>query len=88
MSLLKKPHSQKLSIVLSLIVLIVLGFISYFNSLKGDFIWDDHLLVKDNVYIKSFNHIDKIFTKDLGQGVGVQFNFYRHGIGVCQVEMH
>ncbi|MBN3040258.1 MAG: tetratricopeptide repeat protein, partial [Candidatus Omnitrophica bacterium] len=40
-------------------------------------IWDDHLLIKDNIYIKSFIHLDKIFTQDLGQGVGVKFNFYR-----------
>ena len=59
------------------VVLVILGFAVYTNSLGGKFVWDDHILIKDNIYIKSFSHIGDIFTKDFGQGAGVRYHFYR-----------
>ena len=34
---------------LAVVSIIVLGFIIYSNSLNGAFIWDDNVLVKDNL---------------------------------------
>jgi tetratricopeptide (TPR) repeat protein len=58
-------------------LIIIAGAAIYANSLRGEFLWDDHLLVKDNVYTKSFSHLPAIFTQDHGRGAGVRYNFYR-----------
>jgi len=63
--------------LVSVAVLIILDFVLYANSLGGKFVWDDHLLIKDNVYIRSFSYVGDIFTKDFGQGAGVKYHFYR-----------
>jgi len=60
-----------------LALIVILGFVVYANSLGGRFVWDDHILIKDNVYIKSFSNIGNIFTEDFGQGSGVRYHFYR-----------
>ena len=58
-------------------VIAALGFIVYFNSLWGEFIWDDAALIKDNAYIKSWTKIANIFTENIGSGAGAEINFYR-----------
>ena len=58
-------------------LIIVLGFIVYGNSLNGKFIWDDEALVENNIYIRNWSNIEKIFTKDIGAGAGEEFGFYR-----------
>ncbi|MFH1413331.1 MAG: tetratricopeptide repeat protein [Candidatus Omnitrophota bacterium] len=67
------------NITISLILIIILGFIIYANSINGQFIWDDKYLVRDNVYIKNFTHIPDIFTQGIGSGSGAgrQYSFYR-----------
>ncbi|UCC94803.1 MAG: tetratricopeptide repeat protein [Candidatus Omnitrophota bacterium] len=50
------------------VVIAIVGFAVYANSLKGEFIWDDEGLVKNNIYIKSFSHLPDIFTEPLGVG--------------------
>lgn len=72
----RNPYANKLSF-LSVILIIIFGFISYANSLNGEFIWDDNGLVKDNVYIKSWANLTKIFTKNVEAGVGGKSSFYR-----------
>jgi len=42
-------------------LIIILGSVVYSNSLDGEFVWDDQYLVKDNVYIKSFSYLPRIF---------------------------
>ena len=63
--------------ILSISLIIILGFAVYSNSLKGKFIWDDKILIEDNVYIKSLTHLPKIFTKDTGAGAGERYSSYR-----------
>lgn len=62
-----------------IILIAALGFMVYANSLGGKFLYDDDKLIRDNVYIKSWSNIAKIFTKDIGSGAGTlyNFNFYR-----------
>lgn len=71
----KNPDNK--SILMSLILIIIFGFTAYGNSLKGEFLWDDEFLVENNVYIKSWSNIPKIFTKDIGAGAGKKYYFYR-----------
>ncbi|MCP4650989.1 MAG: tetratricopeptide repeat protein [PVC group bacterium] len=60
-----------------LLALIFTGCVIYAGAINGQFIWDDHLLIKDNVYIKSWNHLQEIFTQDYGAGVGREYHLYR-----------
>ena len=68
---------QKRDIFISLALIIILGFAVYANSIKGEFIWDDEFLVQDNVYIRNWSHISKLFTENIGAGAGEIFHFYR-----------
>ena len=49
-------------------LLVIVGFGLYANSLNNSFIWDDTLLIVKNPLIKSFDHIDRIFTTSYTQG--------------------
>jgi len=73
-------HTQKLirkNHLFATIVLIILGVIVYANSFNGQFIWDDDLVIKNNIYITQWQYLPKIFTEDVGIGAGQKFNFYR-----------
>lgn len=65
------------SVLISCALIITLGFIVYANSLDGEFIWDDYHLIRDNLYIRSYSNIDKIFSENMGASVGSKFNSYR-----------
>lgn len=65
------------SLWMSIGLIAALGFLVYANSLGGAFIWDDAYLVRDNPHIKAWANIPKVFTEDIGAGVGHSFNFYR-----------
>jgi len=57
--------------------IVIAGLVSYHNAINGEFVWDDMVLIKDNMYIRSFAHLDKVFTRGIGEGAGVQSNSYR-----------
>jgi tetratricopeptide (TPR) repeat protein len=59
------------------LLIAIWGSLLYSNSLNGKFIWDDNDLVKNNVYIKSWSNIGKIFTKNIREGARREGNFYR-----------
>jgi len=69
--------SKSPQIFLSIALVIVLGFAVYGNSLNNGFIWDDDILIENNEHIKSWSHLAKVFTKDLGAGTGNKFMSYR-----------
>lgn len=58
------------------VLIIVLGFSVYMNSLNGRFVWDDEDLVKNNIYIKDRSYIGKIFTEDIEGGAGKRSSLY------------
>ena len=60
-----------------IIIIICAAAICYANSLSGKFIWDDRYLIKDNIYIKDWSHIAKVFTQDIGAGAGINSSSYR-----------
>lgn len=76
-----KPESRidRKSIIISVLLLIILGFICYGNSITHRFIYDDISLITDNIYIRSWSNIENIFTKNLAAGGvgGWQSSFYR-----------
>lgn len=43
---------QKLKLFIPLIFIATFGFIIYADVIKGKFIWDDNLLLKDNPRLK------------------------------------
>ncbi|MGD9014983.1 MAG: tetratricopeptide repeat protein [Candidatus Omnitrophota bacterium] len=69
--------TNKRSLFVSAVLIIILGLAVYANSLNGKFVWDDDVLIRDNVYIKNWSHIHDIVTKDIGAGAGRQYNSYR-----------
>ncbi|MDB4349807.1 tetratricopeptide repeat protein, partial [Omnitrophica bacterium] len=74
-----KKHilENKKGLFVSLALIIILGLAIYANSLGGQFIWDDELLVRDNAYIRDWTNMRNIFTKDIGSGAGRAFKPYR-----------
>jgi tetratricopeptide (TPR) repeat protein len=71
---------QKITVamqVVLIIVLIVLGFGVYLNSVNGGFIWDEEFLIKNNLHIKSWENIGIIFGESIGAGAKNNSNFYR-----------
>lgn len=74
------PDSQKLSnkfLFLSLALIVFMGVLVYANSLNGQFLWDDEVLVKYNPHIKDWAHLKTIFTSRLGSTAKEAGAFYR-----------
>lgn len=63
--------------ILVLLLLCVICFLAYFNSLSNPFIWDDEALVVKNTLIRSASNLPAAFTNDLYFGVSSGSNFYR-----------
>lgn len=68
---------RSISSKIPLILIAILGFSLYLNSLNGKFIWDDEHLVKNNVYLKNGSRTLEVFATDIGAGSGVRYRFYR-----------
>ncbi len=64
---------------ISCLVLFTLSFSLYFNSLFGNFVWDDHYLIDENPKISDPASIPHFFTKDfwINSSVNFQSGFYR-----------
>jgi len=68
---------KKLTVLIHLATIIILGFAVYGNSLTGQFIYDDMILVKENQIITQPAYLPDIFSQDIGSGYGYRYNFYR-----------
>jgi len=68
---------DKKTLSLSIILIIVLGLIAYANSLSGQFLFDDELLIKENSFIRNATGIEKFFTTDIMARAGLISAFYR-----------
>ena len=62
---------------MQIILIIILGFTVYGDSIKGKFVWDDYFQVRDNVYIRDWANLHKIFSEDIASGAGYKAPFYR-----------
>jgi tetratricopeptide (TPR) repeat protein len=58
-------------------LLITLGFFVYSNSLNNQFVWDDHILIENNVYLRSLAGLAHLFKENIASGGGEKFNSYR-----------
>jgi len=70
--------SKEANSYLCLFLIIFIGLAIYSNSLNGQFIWDDNVLVKNNDYIKDWSSVDKLFAGNISTYFnGAGLNFYR-----------
>ncbi len=69
-------YDKKWVIAVCVMVFIV-GFLVYANTIGNDFIWDDEYLILNNSQIKSFIHIGNVFKTYVGYGSENINNFYR-----------
>jgi tetratricopeptide (TPR) repeat protein len=66
------------NIVITFVLFAIMGFIVYANALKGGFIWDDELLVQDNMVIRGLSKMPDFFTQDISGRQDVhRYGFYR-----------
>lgn len=68
-----KPYAT----IAVIILITILGFAVYGNSITGGFIWDDYYVVKDNVYIKNLSYLPDIFSKNTYAGANIAYFSYR-----------
>ncbi|MFA6320475.1 MAG: tetratricopeptide repeat protein [Candidatus Omnitrophota bacterium] len=61
--------SFKISFI-SIALIVVIGFAIYANSLQNQFVYDDDLLVKNNVFLTKLSNIKYLFTKEYYAGSG------------------
>ncbi len=50
--------------LIALAIIAVVSFITYGNTLTGEFIWDDRELILDNYYVKNWENLPTIFSSD------------------------
>lgn len=61
-----------------ILIIVILGFSIYANSLDGKFIGDDSTLIEHNEYLRNWKHIPKFFHENISAGAGLEnFPFYR-----------
>jgi tetratricopeptide (TPR) repeat protein len=63
--------------ILILAVIILLGTVTYINTLNNGFVWDDEFLITNNLFITSFKYLPQTFTTNSGAGARRSDNFYR-----------
>ena len=73
----KSDSGKKIPAGLILALILLAGFAVYFNSLKGEFLWDDIHFIKNNTYLRSWSHLPEIFTSDVAAGSGMRYDYYR-----------
>ena len=71
------PKEKRAIHIFFVAAIFTLVLAAYFNALPNDFIWDDHFLIRDNLYIKNFRHFFDIFKTYLASSSGNVNNFYR-----------
>lgn len=68
--------SRKTRLIFAALILILV-LVAYSSAFSNDFIWDDEFLIRDNIAIRSFGNIAKIFKTYLAASSGNLNNFYR-----------
>jgi len=68
---------KKHAIFFILAAIIFSGLTSYLSALPGDFLWDDHDGIVNNIYIKDWRYLPQIFTQSLTTGSGATNNYWR-----------
>ncbi len=56
--------------------LLIIGFIAYYNIIKGPFFYDDEQFIVKNEFVHQLD-VKKIYTSSVTQGANIKSNFYR-----------
>jgi protein O-mannosyl-transferase len=65
-------------LILTLALLIILGFFVYGRAINGKFIWDDEYLIQNNPQIKDLSQVLKLYSQDMGGKNNTHgYGFYR-----------
>ncbi|MBN1870749.1 MAG: tetratricopeptide repeat protein [Candidatus Omnitrophica bacterium] len=72
-----ESNSRQKKVVFSVLLIVAFGLLAYGNSLNGKFIWDDDALIKNNVCLRDWSYITKIFSGNVEAGAGGKTSFYR-----------
>ena len=59
------------------IILIIVGFITYKDCLNNPLFWDDEATIINNLFIRDFRYIKEMFTSGYHYGWGEKTNLYR-----------
>ena len=49
-----------------ILAVVVLGFLAYANALKGEFVWDDNILIRNNTDIRDWGKLKQVLVGNLG----------------------
>ncbi len=62
-----------------IVAILAVGFLAYFPSLGGSFVWDDEAIFQENQMVRSWANAPKIFTQEISAGFETRqrSNFYR-----------
>lgn len=60
-----------------IVILFLVGLITYFNSFHNQFVWDDSHFIIQNIFVQSLNYIPQIFTSNTIAGAGATSDYYR-----------
>lgn len=72
-----KKEKERSFAVFSIVLIAIIGFGVYANSLGNQFVWDDDTLIRENAYIKNWGYVAQIFASDMGRGAGGSYFYYR-----------
>lgn len=83
--LLKKPFS----IYLVILLIVIVGFVLYFNTFSNKMFWDDDDNILKNQFIQNGQHFPKYFSENLIAGAGLLSNYWRPVLlSVFSLEWH
>jgi len=68
---------QRKTAMIAVAIIMLAGLLVYANALGGKFIWDDHYLVENNVFIQNWSYLPYLFTQNIGAGARGIYYFYR-----------
>src|SRR4029077_16424774 len=74
-----KPSPESQREIVTFLVLSILAFLPYANTLLNTFVYDDSFQVVENPYVHSFRYLKEIFTTTVWSFQGAQgfTNYYR-----------
>lgn len=61
----------------NILIILIIGVFVYANSFGNEFVWDDDYLIVNNIFIKDWHYIGKIFSTNLFAGSWGDSTFYR-----------
>src|SRR5580704_15750397 len=79
MKLRREPSPENRREAVTFLILFLLAFLPYANTLMNSFVYDDGFQVVENPYVHSFHYLRQIFTTNVWSFQGAQgvTNYYR-----------